>query len=135
MLLSSQHFEGGRGVCSSSGMGTRKSDKHQLLIRTCANQTTSWLMHSLNTFGARTSHEQTQTHKIHHGPNLREATTFPLIVYFVPLHEAQIQMTFCLGTPKWKSQNFQTIYGISATLGPHNFVCRPAIEIRFEAKL
>ncbi len=28
----------------------------------------------------------TRTHKTHHGPNLGEATTFPLIVYFVPLH-------------------------------------------------
>ncbi len=60
-------------------------------------------MHSLNIFGARTSHEQTQTHKIHHGPDLGEATTFPLIVYFVALHEAHIQMTFCLKTPKCES--------------------------------
>jgi hypothetical protein len=35
--------------------------------------------------GARTSHGQTRTHKTHHGPNLGEATTFPLIVYYVPL--------------------------------------------------
>jgi hypothetical protein len=47
-------------------MGTRKSDKHQLLTRTCTNQTTSWLMHNLDTFGARTSHRQTWIHKIHH---------------------------------------------------------------------
>ncbi len=45
MLLGSQHF-GGRGVCWSFGMGTRKSDKHGVLIRTCTDQTTSWLMHS-----------------------------------------------------------------------------------------
>jgi hypothetical protein len=37
-----------------------------------------------------------------------EATTFPLIVYFVPLHEAHIQMTFCPGTPKWESRNSQS---------------------------
>jgi hypothetical protein len=80
-------------------MGTNKSDKHQLLTRTYTNQTTSWLMHSLNTFGAKMSHEQTRTHKINHGPNLGEATTSPLIVYFVPLNEAHIQMTFCPGFP------------------------------------
>jgi hypothetical protein len=33
-------------------------------------------MHSLNTFGARTNHEQTQIHKTHHGPNLGEVTIF-----------------------------------------------------------
>jgi hypothetical protein len=51
------------------------------------------------------NHEQTWIHKIHHGPDLGEAITFPLIVYFVPFHEAHIQMAFCLGTPKWESQN------------------------------
>ncbi len=52
-------------------------------------------MHSLNIFGARTSHGQIRIHKTHHGPDLREATTFPLIVYYVLLHEAHIQMAFC----------------------------------------
>ncbi len=41
-------------------------------------------MHSLNTFGVRTSHRQTRTHKTHHDPDLGETTTFPFIVYFVP---------------------------------------------------
>ncbi len=52
-------------------------------------------MHSWNTFGAWTSHMQTQTHKIHHGPNLGEAITFPLIIFFVPDHGANTQMSFC----------------------------------------
>jgi hypothetical protein len=65
-------------------------------------------MHSLSTFGARMSHEQTRTHKIHHSPNLGEAITFPFIVYSVPLHEAHIQMTFYPKTPKWESQNSQS---------------------------
>ncbi len=60
-------------------------------------------MHNLNTFGVRTSHEQPQTHKIQHGLDLGEATTFPLIVYSTPLHEAHVQMAFCPGTPKWES--------------------------------
>jgi hypothetical protein len=62
-------------------------------------------MHSLSTFGARMNHEQTYTHKIHHGLDLGEATTFPLLVYFVPLHKAHIQMAFC---PKWESRNSQS---------------------------
>jgi hypothetical protein len=64
---------------------------------------TSWLMRSWNTFGARTSHEQTWTHKTHHGPDLGEAITFPLIVFFVPSHGVSTQMSFCLGTPKLES--------------------------------
>ncbi len=59
-------------------------------------------MHSLSTFGARMSHGQTQIHKTHHGLDLGEATTFPLILYFLPLHEAHIQMTFFLKAPKWE---------------------------------
>jgi len=60
-------------------------------------------MQSCNIFSAWTTHEQTWIHKIHHGPNLGEATIFPLIVYFVHGHETNIQMSFCLGTPKWES--------------------------------
>jgi len=45
------------------------------------------------------NHRQTRIHKTHHGPDLGEATTFPFIVFFVPLHEAHIQMTFCPRTP------------------------------------
>jgi hypothetical protein len=41
------------------------------------NQTTSWLVHNRNTFGAWMSHGHTRTHKTHHGPDLGEATTFP----------------------------------------------------------
>ncbi len=36
----------------------------------------------------------TRTHKIHHGSDLGEATTFSLIVYFAPLHRGHIQMVF-----------------------------------------
>jgi hypothetical protein len=61
-------------------MGIRKSDKHQLLTWTCTNQTTSWLVHNLSTFGARKSHRQTQTHKTHHGPDLGKP---PLPLYSI----------------------------------------------------
>jgi hypothetical protein len=67
---------------------------------TCINQTTSWLMHNYSTIGARTSHGHTQTHKTHHGPDLGEVTTFPLIVFSMFSHGHCIQMSFCLGTPK-----------------------------------
>ncbi len=46
-------------------------------------------------FGARTSHEQTRTHKTHHGPDLGKATTFPLIVFSMFGHRVYTQMSFC----------------------------------------
>jgi hypothetical protein len=64
-------------------------------------------MHGWSTFGAWTNHEQTRIHKTHHGLNLQESTTFPLIVFFVPNHGANTQMSFCPETLKLKSQNSQ----------------------------
>jgi hypothetical protein len=91
-------------------MGTRKSEKHQLLTRTCTNQTTSWLVHNLNIFGARKNHEQTWTHKTHHNTDLGEATTFPLIIYSMAGHGTNIQMAFGPGIPtsqSWDSRDFR----------------------------
>jgi hypothetical protein len=77
---------------------------------------------------------QLRTHKTHHIPDLGEVITFPLIVYFVPLHEAHIQIAFCPGTPKFGSLEIAKI-GTPAILGPHNFVFKPSIEMRSEANL
>jgi hypothetical protein len=66
------------------------------------------LVHSWNTFSVRTNHGQIRTHKTHHILDLGEVTTFPLIVYYVPLHEAHIQMAFFPRTPKWDSRNCQS---------------------------
>jgi hypothetical protein len=107
ILPNSQHFRGREAHWSSKmGLGrmTRLNHSHEH----AQNQTTSWLVHNWSTFDARTNHGQTHIHKTHHSPNLGEATTLPLIVYYVPLHEAHIQMTFCHGTPKWESQNSQS---------------------------
>jgi hypothetical protein len=111
-------------------MGMKKTEKHQLLTRTYTNQTTSWLVRSLSTFGARMSHKQTHIHKTHHGLDVGEATIFPLTIYFVHGHEANTQMSFCrsgsLEIPK---------IGSPKTLEAHNFVCKPLIDVKFEAKL
>jgi len=103
MLPNSQHF-GGKRACWSFGMGQTITHSHKL----AQNQTTSWLVHSWNTFGVRTRHGQTRihkTHQTHHGPSLGETTTFPFIIYFVPGHETKTQMSFCPRTPKWESRN------------------------------
>jgi hypothetical protein len=62
-------------------------------------------MHNMSTFGARTNHEHTQIHKIHHSPNLGEATTFPLILLSMIGHGACTQMSFFLGLPSWEFWN------------------------------
>ncbi len=64
------------------------------------------------------SHRHLWTHKTHYGPDSGEATTFPHIVYFAPLHGGHIQMA-----------------GTLATLKAHNFLCKPPITMRSEAKL
>jgi len=100
-LLGSQHFEG-RGVCWSSGMGLGRMTSNHSLTWTCTNQT-SWLMCRWSTFGARTSHMQTWTHKTHHGLDLGEASTFSFIVYSMLGHGTNTQMSFCPRIPKsWK---------------------------------
>jgi hypothetical protein len=68
-------------------------------------------MHSWSPFGPRTSHGHTRTHKIHHGPDLGEATTFPLILFSVINHMGYIQMSFFpktpnLGVPKFSKLGF-----------------------------
>jgi hypothetical protein len=72
------------------------------------------------------SHEQTSTHKIHHNSNLGEATTFPLILFFVPGHGTNTQISI-----------FPEILEIvtPTTLQAHNVACRPHIEVRFEETL
>jgi len=81
-------------------------------------------MHSWSIFGARTNHD----------PNLGEPPPSPLIIHFAPLHKAHIQMAFFV--PGLPSGSFEIVeVGTIATLGPHNFVCKPSIEMRFKTKL
>jgi hypothetical protein len=103
------------------GRVTNKSITH---THTYTNQTTSWLMHSWNTFGAQTSRRQTWTHRTHHGPDLGEATTFPLIApkcHFVP------------GPPNGSPEILKI--RTPATLEAHKFVWKSPIEVRSKEKL
>jgi len=90
-------------------------------------------VHSWSTFGAKTSHGQTRTHKIHHSADLGETTTFPLIVCYMLATGLAPKCHFVLGLP---TRNFEIpIDETPTTLGDHNFACKPSIETRFEAKL
>ncbi len=68
-------------------------------------------MHSLNTFGARTNHRQPRTHKTHHGPNLGEAITFPLIVFSTSFNRATSKWHFVLGLLEFSQLGFSQFWG------------------------
>jgi hypothetical protein len=76
----------------------------------------------------------TQTNKTHHDSNSGEATTFPFIVFFVISYKVCIQMSFCSRTPNLGLPKFPKLE-LLQILKVHNFLCRPLIEVRFEAKL
>jgi hypothetical protein len=87
-------------------------------------------MCSWSTFGAQMNNEHTRMHKTHHGPNLGEVTTFPLIV-------------FTMGTtPKWCFSRDSQVgipkipkIRIPIMLDTHNFFYKPSIEVKSQAKL
>jgi hypothetical protein len=76
----------------------------------------AWLEH----FGARMNHGQTRTHKTHHGPDLGEAITFPLIIYYVSSHMTRPKCHFVPRFPNGSPEILQV--GTPTTLGAHNFV-------------
>jgi hypothetical protein len=67
-----------------------------------------FLVHGFN-------YKHTQIHKTHHGLDLREATTFPLIILFVINHRGYIQISFSpripkLGVSKFTKLGFSTLW-------------------------
>jgi hypothetical protein len=78
-------------------------------------------MHSWSTFGAWTSHKQTQTHKIHHNKNLGEATTFPFILFFVLGHRGLHPNVILSQDSQVESPKIPKI-GAPATLEAYNFI-------------
>ncbi len=121
----------GRGVCWSSGMGLGRIDK---------------LIHShgpahnphkvVSAVGAPLVLGQpraTRTHKTHHGPDLGEATTFPLQYSLRRSVETTSKWLFFPGLPGLPTGSPEI--PPCGTLEPHNFTSRPQIEVRSEAKL
>jgi hypothetical protein len=127
-----QHYRGVKGRARSPeirlGRGTRRSSLN-LHPRTNHERVSSHSGHPW-VLGQATD---ILTHKTHHGPDSREATTFPHIVFFAPLHGDYIQMAHFPGTPKLESRNYP---GWSPrTLGAHNSRLRSLIATRSELKL
>jgi hypothetical protein len=91
-------------------------------------------MHNWNTFDAWTNHGHTRTHKTHHDLGLGGSHDHP--TYSVLCNEPQeLHSNVILS---WGSQvESHEIPKIesSRTLEGHNFLCKPLIKVRSEAKL
>ncbi len=99
----------------------------QLFTQTYTNQTTSWLIHSWNIFGARanTNSQNSPWPKLggsHHLPlyNILYAWPWSLHLNVILSQDSQVG-SLEIRTPM--------------TLQAHNVLCKPPIEVRFEAKL
>jgi hypothetical protein len=101
------------------------------------NKPPKWLVHipgHLLVLGQATG---TSDHKTHHGPDSREATTFPHIVFSMPLRRDYIQMALFSGTPQvgvpksTKVSRFWT----PGTLGRHRSSPWTLIATRSKPKL
>ncbi len=114
-------------------MGLGRIDKLQLLTRTYTKTNTRWLVHSWNTFSARTSHQQFRFTRLMTTWTWGKPPPSPL------------QYTLCLSTKPTSKWHF--VSGLPngspkiakirtfATLEARNFACKPRIEMRSIAKL
>ncbi len=107
-----------RGVCRNFGMGIRTSDKRiNYSYRSTPNQTTSWLVHSWNTFGAWAYTNSQDSPR----PGLGRGHHFP-------------PYSILFDSPWGKHPN-DIFLGTLATLDIHNFFCRFSIKMKSKAKL
>jgi hypothetical protein len=104
-------------------MGIRKSDKHQLLTQTCTNHTTSWLMHNLRSEFIRLTTAQTWG----------KPPPSPLYYTLCLSTRSTSKWHFVAGLPNGSPEIPKV--GTFATLGAHNFMCKPPIAMRSKAKL
>jgi hypothetical protein len=67
----------------------------QLLISICTNETTNWLMHNWNIFGAWMNHKHPQTHKTYHDLSFGH-------MGFSQLHNSRKRRKFQVHHQKWR---------------------------------
>jgi len=87
------------GCAGALGWGLRRLTSNSIIHTDLHKPNNKLVSAYLSIFGARMNHEQTQTHKIHHGLDLGETNTFPLLVLYVLSHRASTQMSFSPMTP------------------------------------
>jgi len=100
-----QHYKGVEGCARSPrirlGRGTSRSS-----LNLHPKPTTLGLVHIPRHPWVLGQATGTLDHKIHHGPDSGEATTFPHIVFSATLRGGYIQMALFPGTPKLESRNY-----------------------------
>ncbi len=106
-----QHYRGVEGRARSPGIRLgRRFSRSSLNLH--QNKPRKWLDHFPGHRGVLGQATGTLDHKTHHGPNSREATTFPYIVFSAMLCGGYIQMALFPGTPKLESRNcLETVPG------------------------
>jgi len=91
-----QHYRGVEGRAKSLEIRLgRRTSRSSLNLH--PKQTTKWLVHILGHPWVLGQATGTLDHKTHHGPDSREATTFPHIVFSATLRWGYIQMALFLG--------------------------------------
>jgi hypothetical protein len=131
-----QHYKGVEGCARSPrirlGRGFSRSS-----LNLHPKHTTKWLVHIPGHPWVLRQATGTLDHKIHHGLDSGEATTFSHIVVSATLRGGYIQMALFPGTPKLESRNCpETVPGWSLeTLGAHNSRLRSLIAMRSKPKL
>ncbi len=121
-----QHFGGVEGRARTSGWDQEELTSFTHSHKPAQNQR-KVVNAQLEHLWCQDEPRATWTHKIHHGPDLGEATTFPLIVYFVPLHGTHIQMAFCPKTAPYGSPEIAKV-GTSQLWGA--ITLRANLELR-----
>jgi len=102
--LDFQHYKGVEGRARSPGIRLRRGTSRSS-FNLHPKQTTTWLVHIPGHPWVLGQATGTSDHKIHHGPDSREATTFPHIIFSTTLCWGYIQMALFPGTPKLESRN------------------------------
>jgi hypothetical protein len=127
-----QHYKRVEGRARSLGIRLgRRTSRSSLILH--PKQTTKWLVYIQEHPWVLGQATGTLDHKTHHGPDSREATTFPHIVFSAPHFGDYIQMAFFPGTPKLESRNCP---GWSpGTLGAHNSRLQSLIATMSEPNL
>jgi hypothetical protein len=99
-----QHYKGVEGHARSPGIrlgrGTNRSS-----LNLHPKPTTRGFVHIQAHPWVLGQATGTLTHKTHHGPDSRETTTFPHIVFSAPLNGDYTRMAQFFGTPKLEFQN------------------------------
>jgi hypothetical protein len=91
------------GCAGASGWGLRKLTSKSIIHMNMHKPNNKLVSVQLEQLWCMHEPLQTHIHKTHQDLNLGEATAFPIIVYSIPGHGANTQMSFCPETPKWES--------------------------------